>query len=87
VLLDNSQVYFGKIADLGSDYPVLTEVFYIQSTINQESKQQNNILLKRGKEWHAPDKMILNARHIVMVEPVTPGSTVANLILKANGGG
>jgi len=63
---------------------VLTDVFYIQTTINQETKQQSNILLKRGKEWHAPDKMILNARHIIMIEPVTAGSKVANLIAQAN---
>jgi hypothetical protein len=85
VLLDNNQVYFGKVAELSSDYPVLTDVFYIQTTVNPETKQQNNILLKRGKEWHAPDKMILNARHIVMIEPVTAGSTVAKLIEQANG--
>jgi hypothetical protein len=85
VLLDNNQVYFGKLADLGSDYPVLTEAFYIQTTINQETKQQSNILLKRGKEWHAPDRMVLNARHIIMIEPVTDGSAVAKLIAEANG--
>jgi hypothetical protein len=85
VLLDNNSVYFGKVADLGTDYPVLTDVFYIQSTVNQETKQQSNILVKRGKEWHAPDKMVLNARHIIMIEPVTEGSTVAKLIARANG--
>jgi hypothetical protein len=83
VLLDNNQVYFGKMADLNTDYPVLTDVFYIQTSVNQETKQQNNILLKRGKEWHAPDKMVLNARHIIMIEPVTDGSTVAKLIAQA----
>lgn len=80
VLLDNNSVYFGKMTGLGTDYPVLTDVFYIQTALNQETKQQSNILLKRGKEWHAPDRMVLNARHIVMVEPVTEGSTVAKLI-------
>jgi hypothetical protein len=85
VLLDNNSVYFGKVADLGSDYPVLTDVFYIQSTVNQQTKQQSNILVKRGKEWHAPDKMVLNRGHIIMIEPVTDGSTVAKLIAEANG--
>jgi hypothetical protein len=85
VLLDNNQVYFGKLTELGTDYPVLTDVFYIQTAVNQETKQQSNILLKRGKEWHAPDKMVLNARHIVMIEPVTDGSTVAKLIAEATG--
>jgi hypothetical protein len=85
VLLDNNAVYFGKVADLGTDYPVLTDVFYIQTTVNPETKQQSNMLVKRGKEWHAPDMMILNSRHIIMIEPVTDGSTVAKLIAKANG--
>ena len=85
VLLDNNSVYFGKVADLGSDYPVLTEVFYIQSTVNPDTKQQSNMLVKRGKEWHAPDKMVLNRGHIIMIEPVTDGSTVAKLIAQANG--
>jgi hypothetical protein len=84
VLLDNNSVYFGKVADLGSDYPVLTNVFYIQTSVNPETKQQSNILVKRGKEWHAPDKMVLNSRHIIMIEPVTAGSTVAKLIDQAN---
>jgi hypothetical protein len=85
VLLDNNQVYFGKVADLNTDYPVMTDVFYIQTTVNQATKQQSNILVKRGKEWHAPDKMVLNARHIIMIEPVTDGSTVAKLIAQASG--
>ena len=83
VLLDNGQVYYGQVASLDSDYPVLTNVFYVQQAINPETKQTSNILLKRGKEWHAPDRMLLSARHIVMVEPVSPGSTVASLIQQA----
>jgi hypothetical protein len=85
VLLDNNSVYFGKVADLGTDYPVLTDVFYIQTAVNPQTKQQSNILVKRGKEWHAPDKMVVSARHIIMIEPVTDGSTVAKLIAQANG--
>jgi hypothetical protein len=85
VLLDNNSVYFGKVADLGTPYPVLTDVFYIQTSVNPETKQQSNMLVKRGKEWHAPDKMVLNASHIIMIEPVTEGSTVAKLISQASG--
>ena len=38
------------------------------------------VLLKRGNEWHSPDRMVLNAQQILMVEPVTSGSRVAHLI-------
>ena len=40
-------------------------------------------LVKRGKEWHSPDRMILNANMIVLIEPVSPGSRVAQLIAEA----
>jgi hypothetical protein len=39
--------------------------------------------VKRGKEWHAPDRMILNSNMIVLVEPVNPSSRVAQLIAEA----
>jgi hypothetical protein len=83
VLLDNNQVYFGKLSGLGTPYPVLTDVFYIQARMNPDTKQTANVLLKRGKEWHAPKLMRLNNSHIIMVEPVSKGSDVANLIAQA----
>ena len=83
VFLDNGAVYFGKLQGLGTDYPVLSNVFYVQSVTNPETKQVSNVLVRRGKEWHAPDHMTLNAHHITFVETVTAGSTVANLISEA----
>jgi hypothetical protein len=80
VLLDTGQVYYGKLEAAGTDYPVLRDVFYVQGTMNPETKQVTNILVRRGKEWHAPDRMILNARHIVLIEPVGTDSKVAQLI-------
>jgi hypothetical protein len=83
VLLSNGSAYFGRLEGLGTDYPVLREVYYVQSVQNPETKQVSNILVKRGKEWHAPDRMILNENMIVFVEPVNPGSRVAQLIEQA----
>ena len=80
VLLVNGQVYYGKLQGLGSAYPVMTDVYYVQMGVDPATKQTKSVLLKRGNEWHSPDKMVLNARQILMVEPVTSGSRVANLI-------
>jgi hypothetical protein len=80
VMLINGQVYFGRLEGYGTSNPVLTEVYYVQSTIDPQTKQQNNILLKRGKEWHAPDRMYINPQQIVIVEPVNPDSRVGELI-------
>jgi len=85
VLLTNGSAYFGHLEGLGNPYPVLRDVFYVQSVTDPQTKQVSNVLVKRGKEWHAPDRMILNASLIVLVEPVNPSSRVAQLIAQAKG--
>jgi hypothetical protein len=80
VLLTNNTVYFGKLEGYGTENPVLSEVYYVQTVVDPETKQQNNILTKRGKEWHSPDKMYINPKQILIVEPVGPNSRVAELI-------
>ena len=86
IFLDSGQAYFGKLESLGtpwSPYVVVTDVYYVQSVTNPETKQTNNILVKRGKEWHGPDRMIINNRHIVLVEPVAENSKVSQLIAES----
>lgn len=84
VLLSNNSVYFGKLAGYGTSNPVLTDVFYIVSKTDPTTKQVQNILVKRGKELHGPDRMYINANSIVFVEPVGTDSKVAQLIAEAN---
>jgi hypothetical protein len=83
VLLMNGSVYFGHLQDFGDRHPVLTDVFYIVSQTDPTTKQVNNVLVKRGKELHAPDRMYLNPNQIVFVEPVGTDSKVAQLIAQA----
>jgi hypothetical protein len=84
VLLSNNSVYFGKLAGFGTSSPVLTDVYYIVTKSDPTTKQVQNILVKRGKELHGPDRMYLNANSIVFVEPVGTDSKVAQLIAEAN---
>lgn len=83
VLLTNGSAYFGRLENLGTPFPVLRDVFYVQSVQDQNTKRVSNVLVKRGKEWHQPDRMILNSNMIVLVEPVSPSSRVAQLIAQA----
>lgn len=85
VFLSNGQTFIGKLTGAGSDYPLLSNVFYIQSQADKETGQVTNILVKRGKEWHSPEFMYINARHILAIEPVKSDSQVAKLIREANG--
>ena len=83
VLLSNGLVYFGKLEGLGSAYPVLHDVYYVQSVTNPDTKTVYNVLVKRGKEWHSPDRMILNEKAILFVEPVGSNSKVSQLIAES----
>ena len=84
VLLSNNSVYFGKLAGYGTSNPVLTDVYYIVSKQDQTTKQVQNVLVKRGKELHGPDRMYIDPNSIVFVEPVGTDSKVAQLIAEAN---
>jgi hypothetical protein len=80
VLLDNNQLYYGKLENAGSGYPELTDVYYILSQVNQDTKEVKRVLVRRGNEFHGPDRMFLNEHHIVLIEPVGANSEVAKLI-------
>jgi hypothetical protein len=84
VLLTNGSVYFGHLRDYGESNPVLTDVFYVVSQTDPESKQVKSSLIKRGKEMHEPDRMYLNPSQIVFVETVGTNSKVAQLISQAS---
>jgi hypothetical protein len=85
VLLTNGAAYFGKLEGYGTSRPVLTEVYYIVSQTNPETKQSSNVLVRRGKELHEPDRMYLNPSQILCVETVGTNSKVAQLIAQQQG--
>jgi hypothetical protein len=81
VLLTNGSAYFGKLQGYGTPRPVLTDVYYIVTENNPDTKQSNKVLVKLGKiELHEPDRMYLNPAQILGVQPVGPNSKVAQLI-------
>jgi uncharacterized protein YpmB len=82
VLLTSGSAYFGKLEGFGTSRPVLKEVYYVVTQTNPETKQTSNILVKRGKELHEPDRMYLNPNQIIAVEPVGPNSQIAQQIVK-----
>jgi hypothetical protein len=84
VLLANGAVYYAKVQGYGTPNPVLTEVYYIVTQTNPTTKQSTNVLVKRGKELHGPDRMYVNPTQIVFVEPVGQGSKVAQLIAESH---
>jgi hypothetical protein len=83
VFLDNGQVFFGKLSDTSSPFLMLRDVYYVQTLVERDQKKTANVLVKRGNEWHNPEFMRINPRHVVVIEPVGPDSRVAQLIREA----
>jgi hypothetical protein len=80
VLVASGQVYYGRLQGFGTPYPVLSDIYYVQVKVDPATKQSTNVLIRRGQEWHGPDRMYLNPASIILVEPVSPDSQVAKLI-------
>jgi hypothetical protein len=83
VLLTNGSVYFGKLDGYQTKFPLLSDVYYVQTGVDPATKKPTSVLVKRGKELHSPDRMYLNPSQIVLVEPVGPDSKVAQLIAES----
>ena len=84
VLLNNNAVYFGRLSGWGTSNPVLSDVFFVSTTTNPETKQVSQALVRRNREPHHPDKMYLNPSQVMFVEPVAADSKVAQLIGEAS---
>lgn len=74
-------------AEIGSDCITLRDVHYIQSQVNPDTRAVSSILIKRGNECHKPNVMYINAREVLMIEPVAADSQVAKLIQDAKDAG
>ena len=83
VLMNNGQIFFGKMEKAGSAYPVLKNVIYVRQQIDPTTKEMKSTLFKRSMEPHAPNMMYINASSIAFIEPVSPDSRVAMLIKQA----
>lgn len=86
VFLSNNQVYFGKLYNSGSDYPVLRDIYYLQVTQvlqprDPKSPAQQINLVKLGGELHGPeDEMRINKEHVLFVEDLKSDSQVVAAI-------
>ncbi len=84
IVLSNGAVYYGKLDGYGTSTPVLRDVFYIMSRTDPNTKAVSNVLVKRGKELHGPDRMYLSPSAILFVETVGKNSKVDQLISQAS---
>ena len=80
VFLNNDQIYFGHLTDINSQYPVLTDVYYVRL---EGSDAVSGRLVKLGEgEPHGPkNEMIINREHILFWENLNTDSKIVQTIL------
>jgi hypothetical protein len=61
-------------------YPVLRDIFYVVTKQDPQTKQVSNVLVRRGRELHSPEYMVLNRQSILFVEPVKEDSEIGKSI-------
>jgi len=83
IMLSNGTAYYGQVEKSTPGHVILSQTYYVQQQVNQKTRERSSLLIKRGKEWHQPDRMLINRDHIVLMEPVYPDSQVSELIIQA----
>lgn len=80
VFVDNGQVYFGKLDQSDDEFYLLTDVFYLQSSVAVTETAALS-LTKLGAEAHGPeDSMKINVEHILFIEDMKNDSKVVQAI-------
>lgn len=91
VFLINNQVYFGKLVNENSQFPVLRDIYYLQvnqpiqpvQTPGQAAAAANPEinLVKLGGELHGPtDEMRINRDQILLIENLRADSNLVKAI-------
>src|SRR5205823_13914806 len=76
VFLANGSTYFGKLQEQGSDWFVLSDVFYISV-----SDQSGTHLITRGTEPQGPkEPMIISRQQVLFIENMRDDSDIVTLI-------
>lgn len=94
VFLTNGQVYFGHIKKVDNSTLVLTNVYYLQTNVTQNTQAEvlaesdaHNLeveLVKLGNEIHGPtDEMMINRTHILFWEQLRNEGKVVQAIKSA----
>jgi hypothetical protein len=85
VFLRDNQIYFGRLKDIDSRYPILEEVYYVR--LESEDIASGRLVKLGQTEPHDPqDQMIINRDHILFWENLKPDSQIVQTIrnLKLN---
>lgn len=83
IYLTNGKVYFGKIEQLDSEEPVMSDVFFLNATKVADALEAEFQLVRLADQFQAPvDRLTLTRDHVLYWEELSDDSKVVQAIVK-----
>ncbi|GGY75744.1 hypothetical protein ACFFTM_23085 [Pseudoduganella plicata] len=80
VQLQNGQMFFGVLRQVGPAHVQLEDVYYVQPFTGPDGVQGNRLVSRKKNDWHGPENLMIPADKVVTMELVGTASQLATLI-------
>jgi hypothetical protein len=80
VQLQNGQMFFGLLREIGPRHLQLEDVYYVQPYTSADGRPGNRLVNRQKGDWHGPLSLTIPLDRVVTVEQVGPTSQLARLI-------
>ena len=80
VQLQNGQMFYGLLREMGPRHLQLEDVYYVQPFTTPQGGQGNRVVSRQKADWHGPQLMTIPLDRVVTIEPVGGTSQLAKLI-------
>lgn len=80
VQLQNGQMFYGLLREMGPRHLQLEDVYYVQPYTTPQGGQGNRVVSRQKADWHGPQSMTIPLDRVVTIEPVGGASQLAKLI-------
>jgi hypothetical protein len=80
VQLQNGQMFYGLLREMGPRHLQLEDVYYVQPFTTPQGGQGNRVVSRQKADWHGPQSTTIPLDRVVTIEPVGGASQLAKLI-------
>ncbi|MBB3224240.1 hypothetical protein [Pseudoduganella umbonata] len=80
VQLQNGQIFYGLLREVGPRHLQLDDVYYVQTFTAPDGRQGNRVVSRQKNDWHGPQSMTIPLDKVMTIEQVGGASQLAKLI-------
>lgn len=80
VQLQNGQMFYGLLREMGPHHLQLEDVYYVQPFTTPDGRQGNRVVSRQKNDWHGPTTLTVPLDRVVTIEQVGGASQLAKLI-------